>query len=56
MASIMNGLLPDVTFLVEDDGVYRETPVSPLFSKRELLIPKNVFIEAFNKYIKETEE
>ena len=47
---------PEVTFLIEDEGIFAETPVNELFSKKVLVIPKEIFIEAYNKWIKGEKE
>ena len=41
-------------FSVEEDGIYRETKVPGYGNtwRREFLMSKECFIEAFNKYIK----
>lgn len=51
-----NDMTPDVTYSVEKDGIYREVPINELFSRKDLVVPKEIFIEAFNKYIKSVVE
>ena len=48
---ITNDMTPDVTYSVEEDGIYREVPINELFSRKDLVIPKEIFIEAYNKWI-----
>ena len=43
--------LGECNFEVEDDGLYRTTPISPNVSQKELIMPKEIFIECFRKWI-----
>lgn len=56
--STNNGVIGETTtitskheFSVDDDGIYENIPVGPSISKCKLVLPKEVFIEAYKKYI-----
>ena len=45
----------DVKYIVEGDGIYVDKPYVNGFRLNTLIMPKEVFIEAYNKYILDKE-
>ena len=43
--------LGECNFEVEDDGLYRTTPISPNVSQKELIISKETFMKCFKKWV-----
>lgn len=43
--------LGECNFEVEDDGLYRITPISPDVSQKELIMPKETFMKCFKKWV-----
>ena len=39
-------------YKVTDDGIYKNTPCGTSVYKTDLIMPRETFIEAFNKYIR----